>query len=267
MNAEHVLTPKTEAEFELVLSRISELSRAVLTTYEWVSILNSARQLILKSTKEQLLVPDELDLDRFASSRRGKTLQTILQAFGSMETFSSNLRLSVGDWAQLLKIFTFLTVYVRPLVRIDFAYELCKRLRGSTGTIDVINCANTLVLIDPLTVKQTIPPKAVQDWCEGLERQLNERVHLGESIDSDTGEFQPEDYDDWRTESRQLLKTADAFYNWAIIDPPSAFGELENLIEIVSRPADEAVDQEPDDDYRPSTSTMYWSIERLFEDL
>jgi hypothetical protein len=74
------------------------------------------------------------------------------------------------------------------------------------------------------------------------------------------------DYDTWYAGADSLMTLAHGFYDWAPFPIPDELAMLEELINIVEPPPE--FEPEPDyDDWRDGSAGVYWTIERMFEDL
>lgn len=75
-----------------------------------------------------------------------------------------------------------------------------------------------------------------------------------------------DDYDAWYAEADSLVTLARAFYKWALFQIPDELATLEELVDTVEPPRES--EPEPDyDDWRNGPAGVYWTIERMFEDL
>lgn len=74
------------------------------------------------------------------------------------------------------------------------------------------------------------------------------------------------DYDDWYADTDSLVTLAREFYEWAPFPIPDELETLEELMGSVEPPPE--FEPEPDhDDWRNGPAGVYWTIERMFEDL
>lgn len=74
-----------------------------------------------------------------------------------------------------------------------------------------------------------------------------------------------DEYDAWCAEADSLVTLARGFYKWALFQIPDELATLEELVDTVEPPPEH--DPEPDDDLRNGSAGVYWTIERMFEDL
>lgn len=75
-----------------------------------------------------------------------------------------------------------------------------------------------------------------------------------------------DDYDAWYAKADSLIALAQGFYKWAPFQIPDELAALEGLINTVEPPPE--FEPEPDyDDWRNGSAGVYWTIERMFEDL
>jgi hypothetical protein len=72
------------------------------------------------------------------------------------------------------------------------------------------------------------------------------------------------DYDDWHSESDNLVTLAHGFYRWAPFQAPDELEELEELMQSVEPPPEPEADY---DDWHSESGGPYWTIARMFEDL
>ena len=77
-----------------------------------------------------------------------------------------------------------------------------------------------------------------------------------------------DDYDAWYAEADSLVTLARRFYKWAPFQIPDELATLEGLMDTVGTPPESEPEPEPDyDDWRNGSVGVYWTIERMFEDL
>ena len=73
------------------------------------------------------------------------------------------------------------------------------------------------------------------------------------------------EYEDWYAQAEDLVTLARAFYRWAPFPMPGELERLEELMELVKPPPEFEPDM--DDDWRRASDGVYWTIDRMFEDL
>jgi hypothetical protein len=116
-----------------------------------------------------------------------------------------------------------------------------------------------------------VSAQKIGEWSVVLIRRLKKECERGEDIEvqNDGDEpYDPDDYEEWVSESQTLVEITTDFSEWSGWDEPEELLRLRHLIDSVERPPDLDV---PGDEVReysgPSSPSSYWTLERMFEDL
>jgi hypothetical protein len=261
----HNISTQSPEEFALLIQRIRNLSTAVMTASEWQSILTAAETLLPRRDGKRRS-PVELDLSSLNQQPRMQLFDAVLTAFAHEDTYKHNRRYSPNDWTRILESFADLSLYLLPPPILSYGPALCTLAIKEAPTLSAIHLANALGRIDPRVLRQRIRHQDLENWSDAIVEVLRESIGIGEHTKADS-DATPDDYDDWRSHTRAVLRIADDFYEWAKLDPPEELQDLDRLLSTVQRP-EAPEEQEPD---LPTTAderdSAYWTLERIFEDL
>ena len=101
-----------------------------------------------------------------------------------------------------------------------------------------------------------------------VEGHISELVEEGEGFDSSSSpdyDSPPERYDEWESECNEWIEASGTFCKWVGLSRPSVLERLEEVMMNAERPPEEEDEDWHDDDYQQPT--VFWTIERMFEDL
>ena len=276
---EHAVVPTNEEEFALFLKRLTEVSEGVPSLKEWELLLVACDRLIPQIPEEpeptedaaemwrlfghkpptKKTEPVDLNLDEFGYSWKGKIIRALLVGFSDRRTMENGGQFGLEDWTRLLSRFYNLSSYLSPPVYPGFTRELCNAL---TDSVDSIRLANLINNAEPLVAKQRITRTLLDTWKQVVEAEAIELTGHGEAFGHGDD---PDEFDEWQSNSKKLLSTVEDFARWGVADSLVAVEGLRSVLDSAERPF------EPDPgDYeaaRLPTSGPYWTIQRLFEDL
>jgi antitoxin component HigA of HigAB toxin-antitoxin module len=115
---------------------------------------------------------------------------------------------------------------------------------------------------EPMIMRQKASRKNTDAWRQILERRLNHLTEIGSQFKR--GE-EPQDFDEWHSDVKAYLATAEEFSSWRQIEEIEGMSVLRHLYDSVTAPERSESDEE---EYFPSSSQEnYWTIDRIFEDL
>jgi hypothetical protein len=274
---EHSIVPENDVEFEIFIGRLRGVSQKVLTFRDWDMLLTSAERLLpLKPHSEKLdallsilppgvssvrkVEPNEMDLQAFSREWKGQIIRAVLEGFASRNTFEKSDVSGPDAWTRLLSTFYRLTAYTTPPIYPSFTVDLCGNLDGS---LDSIRLANLVHGSEPVVIKQRISMSRLEEWVHKIESEAEALVEQGEGF---SYRDDPDEFDEWDSESKKLLGTVENFAKWGTTQQlSSALEELESVLESAERPQE----RESDEFEEPTLpeSGPYWTIGRLFEDL
>ena len=267
---EHYVFPKGSDETKLVVGRILELSRNVITPADWLNLL-SAAETVLPRRNGKLVKPSDLDLIALRSQPHMALFAAVLQAVGSEETYRANRRYQLRDWLRIARSFADLSLYVVPPAMLGYAVDLCLFAIKAKAPMDSIVTVNALSLVDTRVVRQLVSEVNLDKWSCALIERLEEVCGTGDEIQANNdGEdpFDPDVYENWLTESKTLVRDASEFYEWSAREEPEKLSLLRSLVDSVDRPPDPDVPEDEDREYGYiSSPSSYWTLERMFEDL
>ncbi len=265
MFSTHHIAAQTIEERALVAERIKGLSKTVMTAWEWHTLLTAAETLLPRRDGKRLN-PVELDLAALGNQPRMQLFAGILHALAHEDTYQHNRRYATTDWTRILESFDDLSLYLLPPPTLSYGPALCALAMKDAPLLSSIRLANALSRMDIRVLHQRIRHQHLEDWNDAIVEVLRESIGVGEHIRTDD-DVTPDEYDDWRSQTKGVTKIADDFYEWSKHDRPDDLEELEQLISIVERP------EPPDEDEPDIPSTAeerdpsYWTLERIFEDL
>jgi hypothetical protein len=277
---EHSVVPVGEEEFEIFLGRLRGVSQSVLTLRQWTLLLAACERLIprkpetaVKTSPGELelweilgqmspserVEPSDLDLDALALTWKGRIIHAVLDGFSNKRTLENSQRFSTDEWVQLLAGFYDLTAYLSPPLYPAFTRTLLDDLPRSE---DAIRLANLVSVTEPLLAKQRITQAQLEEWKGDLEEMAAQLKDQGDGfgIADDPNEF-----DEWQSDSKKFIATAENFGRWGTTEPLEAVSKLKRVLDSAERPHEP--DPEEESDRWAPESGPYWTIQRLFEDL
>jgi hypothetical protein len=137
--------------------------------------------------------------------------------------------------------------------------------------MEAISLINAVSDVEPRVVRQLVSAQKIAEWSTAILSKITEKCEFGEGIQygNDNDEpLPPEDYEEWSTDSSRVVERAAQFYEWSGGEEPEALHNLRHLLDSVERPPDPE-DDEPEEPERSSgvSSSDYWTLEKMFEDL
>lgn len=266
----HGISPRDRDETKLVERKILELSAVVVPPADWLNLLSAAES-VLPKRNGKLVRPSDLNLMALRSEDSMILFAAILQAVGAETTYRTNRRYDMQAWVRIALRFADLSLYVVPPARLNYAVELCMAATSSQVNMDSLRLVNALSVVDIGVVRQLVSEQKIGEWSELIVSRLQERCEGGDDIQehSDREEFyDPDDYEEWLTESRSLLEAARGFFEWSGGDEPDELSRLTYLVDTVEKPPDPDIPPyEERESYRPASPSSFWTLERMFEDL
>jgi len=277
---EHSVAPVGEEEFETFLERLRGVSQSALTLRDWTLLLAACERLIPRKPETRVKSADaafklwellgqkppservesaDLDLEALALTWKGRIIHAVLDGFSNKRTLENSQRFGADEWVQLLTRFYDLTVYLAPPLYPAFTCSLLSDLPRSG---DAIRLANLISSAEPLVAKQRITRTLLEEWRSELEETAVELKNQGEGFGftDDSNEF-----DEWHSNSKKFITTAEDFARWGTTEPLSVVTELKQVLDSAERPHEP--DSEGDSEQWTPDSGPYWTIQRLFEDL
>jgi hypothetical protein len=275
---QHSVVPVNEEEFEIFLERLRSVSQGVLTLRDWELLLTACDRLIPRKPLDPTgLPPAEIEIRKllgapterveavdlgpevFACTWMGRIIHAVLDGFSSKRTFENSQRFGDEEWVRLLTRFYALSGYMSPPIYPRFTKNLCSNLSRSLESIRLANLINGA---EPLVAKQSITRALREEWKDELEAKAGGLKYQGEAFGEGDD---PNEFDDWRSESDKFLATAADFVPWGISESPNGVEELRQVFDTAERPYEPEPEQR--DDMELPTSGPYWTVQRLFEDL
>jgi hypothetical protein len=261
---DHSIRPEGPAELDLVEGRILALSAQVVTAADWLSLMAAAETVLPRAGGKRIQARD-LDLVGLQNEPKMRLVAAILNSVASENTYKTNRRYSVQDWAQIATQFAELSLYLLPPARLEFAVELCRDAIAEKSPMRAILLANALSEIDIRVLRQSIPIGVIKSWSDELIEELGDKCSV-ESIDEES--WQPDEYDEWLKESKRLVSVAGKFYRWCVVKEPDDLIRLSALMTTVERPPEPDVSQDEEQEVsQVPAASSYWTFERMFEDL
>ncbi len=277
---QHSVVPVGEEEFQIFLEQLRGVSQSVLTLREWTLLLAACERLIprkpetrVKSTGSafelwellgQMAPPErvqsaDLNLETFALTWKGRIIHAVLDGFSNKRTLENSQRFGLDEWVQLLTRFYDLTAYLSPPLYPAFTRSLLRDLPRSEDTIRLVNLINAA---EPLVAKQKITRASLEEWRSELEETAVELKNQGDGFGFTDD---PNEFDEWLSNAKKFIATAEDFARWGMSEPLSVVSELQQVVDSAERPNEP--DSEGDSEQWMPESGPYWTIKRLFEDL
>ncbi len=192
-----------------------------------------------------------------------RLLEAILRAGGAPDTFSTNRRYSLLEWAGIVRRFSELSLYTLPPAPLGYAVVLCGAAINTVQPMQSISLINALSEVEPRVVRQLVSAQKIAEWSTVILSSIREQSESGEAIQygNDHREpVSPDDYEEWSNESERMIQRATEFYEWSGGEESEALLDLRQLHESVERPPhpDEYEADEPEQSPSFSSST-YWT--------
>lgn len=283
----HTLVIRSENEIKLLCKRTRIVVTETIPPSVMIKILNSADVLIPRMRGKKI-APGDLDLIEFSKTSQGKVLREILNSIAKQNTYDNNATYSFLAWIIILLKFYELTPYIVTIPHPEYISLLLARFKNANIS-DSIHFMELLFRYEPLIFVQMFNKKLEKQWHKSIVTKLYDYYDRGNEVDwsfFDDYESAQAEYDDWHTEVDELIDLAHTFYSFSSMKKPGELFKLEKLKNEALNPPEPDVDDEEkwwEEDremgkeeerrgveerfYAHRGDVIYWSVDRLFEDL
>ena len=122
---DHHILPTNPREITLIEDRILKFSTTVVTVADWTNLM-AAGEAVLPRREGRRLPASNLDLVKLSSEPQMHLFGAILRAVGAPDTFRTNRRYSLLEWAGIVRRFSELSLYTLPPAPLGYAVDLCR---------------------------------------------------------------------------------------------------------------------------------------------